>query len=226
MVNKPQPHTEPEVDKPNTGATDPRPIDASNSAPYGAEAKPDSAPDPFDIKRWALSQSFAEVIGVTKVLSHVPLGKPGNQDWVRVHPHPDYRGNFPVIKLKTENEKYFVTPELVAELASEIVPVTIFTVVSSMGVTSLWDVRLPGSDGKDIAWWATERAAAELAMKHWIRIKANKALAANDIDISEKMTTKPRWPDATFSELMMKAFEGRIIDSVDHIVVKRLRGLD
>ena len=226
MVNKPQPHTGPEDDKPNTGATDPRPVDASNSAPDGAAAKPDSAPDPFDIKRWALSQSFAEVIGVKKVLSHVPLDKPGNQDWVRVHRHPDYRGNFPIIKLKTENEKYFVKPEMVAELASEIVPVTIFTVVSSMGVTSLWPVRLPGSDGKDIAWWATERAAAELAMKHWIRIRANKALGANDIDISEKMTTMPRWPDATFSELMMKAFEGRIIDSVDHIVVKRLRGLD
>jgi hypothetical protein len=115
MVSMPRPHTEPEDNKSEPGATNPRPIDASNSA------KPESAPDPFDIKRWALSQSFAEVIGVKKVLSHVPLGKPGNQDGVRVHEHPDYCGNFPVIKLKAENEKYFIKPEMVAELASEIV---------------------------------------------------------------------------------------------------------
>ena len=50
------------------------------------------------------------------------------------------------------------------------------------------------------------------------------ALGANDINIS-KMTAEPRWPTATFQEIIEIAFAGRLIDSVDHPVVKRLRGL-
>jgi hypothetical protein len=44
------------------------------------------APNPFDLDRLALPQSFAEAIGVRELLTHVPVGKPGNQDWHRVHP--------------------------------------------------------------------------------------------------------------------------------------------
>ena len=90
-----------------------------------------------------------------------------------------------MIILKAEREIYLVSPEMAAELAGECIPVTVFTVVSSVGVVSLWPVRLPGPDGKDLAWWVTEREAAALGMKHWVRIKANMALGANDTDISE-----------------------------------------
>ena len=52
------------------------------------------------------------------------------------------------------------------------------------------------------------------------------ALGANEIDISEKMTAKPKWPTDTFQELLKIAFAGRLIDNADHVVVRRLRGLD
>jgi hypothetical protein len=208
-------------DTPEAGAAGP--VDTASSTP-AVEAE--KAPDPFDLERLALDQSFAETIGVKKLLTHVPVGKPGNQNWFQVHPDPNYRRNFLVIILKTEREIYLVSPEMAAELAGECIPVTVFTVVSSVGVVSLWPVRLPGPDGKDLAWWVTEREAAALGMKHWVRIKANMALGANDIDISEKMTAKPKWPAATFQELVKIAFAGRLIDSADHCVVRRLRGLD
>jgi hypothetical protein len=44
--------------------------------------------------------------------------------------------------------------------------------------------------------------------------------------IPTSQTTKPKWPAATFQELVKIAFAGRLIDSADHCVVRRLRGLD
>jgi hypothetical protein len=185
---------------------------------------PDKAPSPFDLDRLALPQSFAEAIGVRKLLTHVPVGKPGNQDGFRVHPNPEFQRNLPVHILRNEREIYLVTPEMLAELAGECVGVTMYTAISSQGVLRLWPVRLPGPDGKDLAWWSTEREAAELAKKQWVRIKANMALGANDINVSA-MTAVPRWPTATFQEIIEIAFAGRLIENVEHVVVRRLRGL-
>jgi hypothetical protein len=184
--------------------------------------KPDA--NPFDLDSLALPQSFAEAIGVRKLLTHVPVGKPGSQDWSQVHPDPAYQRNLAVINLRNEREMYLVTPRMLGELAGEYVGVTMFTAVSSQGVVRLWPVRLPGPDGKDLAWWSTEREAAELAKTQWMRIKANMALGANEIDVSE-MTAKPRWPAATFQEIIEIAFAGRLIDNIEHAVVRRLRGL-
>jgi hypothetical protein len=39
------------------------------------------------------------------------------------------------------------------------------------------------------------------------------------------MTAEPKWPAATFQEMIEIAFGSRLIESVDHVVVKRLRGL-
>jgi hypothetical protein len=119
---------------------------------------------------------------------------------------------------------YLVTPEMLVELAGEYVGVTMYTAISTQGVLRLWPVRLPGPDGKDLAWWSTEREAAELAKKQWVRVRASMPLGANRIELSA-MTAEPRWPTATFQEIVEIAFAGRLIDSVDHVVVKRLRGL-
>ena len=77
--------------------------------------------DPFDPQNLRLSQSFTETVGVKKLLTTVPVRKPGPQDFVRVHPSREYREDFPIIELKDEREEYIVTAALVPELAGEFV---------------------------------------------------------------------------------------------------------
>jgi len=74
--------------------------------------------DPFAPENLRLSQSFNETAGVKKLLTTVPVRKPGPQDFVRVHPKPEYRENFPIIELKDEREEYIVTAAVVSELPS------------------------------------------------------------------------------------------------------------
>ena len=120
-------------------------------------------------------------VGVKKLRLTIPVRKPSPQDFVRVHPDPTYRENFPIIELKDEREEYIVTAALVPELANEFVTKTLYTAINRQGTLFLWPVRLPPPDGKNLEWWRSAREAAEMAMSSWVRVKANMNMGAYDI---------------------------------------------
>lgn len=183
-----------------------------------------STPDPFNPTNLRLSQSFVETSGVKKLLTTVPVRKPSPQDFVRVHPDPAYRENFPIIELKDEREEYIVVAELVPALVGEFVTKTLFTAINRQGTVFFWPVRLPSPDGKNLDWWRSSREAAELAMKSWIRVRANMNLGAYDIFQAESVIADPEWPQLAFWELIKIAFRDHLVDRIDHPVIKRLRG--
>ena len=183
-----------------------------------------STPDPFNPTNLRLSQSFVETAGVKKLLTTIPVRKPSAQEFVRVHPSPDYRENFPIIELKDEREEYIVTASLVPELIGEFVVKTLYLAINRQGTLSFWPVRLPGPDGKDMNWWKSAREAAVLAMKDWVRIKANMNLGAYDIFKAASVISEPDWPTLGYWELIKIAFRDHLIDRIDHPVIKRLRG--
>ena len=183
-----------------------------------------STPDPFNPTNLRLSQSFVETAGVKKLLTTIPVRKPGPQEFVRVHPSPDYRENFPIIELKDEREEYIVTASLVPELIGEFVIKTLYLAINRQGTLSFWPVRLPGPDGKDMNWWKSGREAAALAMKDWVRVKANMNLGAYDIFEAASVISEPDWPTLGYWELIKIAFRDHLIDRIDHPVIKRLRG--
>jgi hypothetical protein len=191
----------------------------------GAEGDGVQGPDPFNLANLRLSQSFGETAGVKKLLRTVPVHKPYPQDFVRVHPSPDYREHFPIIELKGEREEYLIASQLVPELTGEFVTKTLFTAINRQGAVFLWPVRLPDADGKQIEWWRSMREGAELAMESWVRIKANMGLGAYEIFVAEGCIRQPIWPDINYQELIRLAFRDRLITSLNHPVIKRLRGL-
>ena len=69
--------------------------------------------NPFDdLSSLRLDQSFADTVGVKKLLTTVPVRKPNRQDFVRVHPDPTYRLTpAAIIEVKEDREVYLVTPE-------------------------------------------------------------------------------------------------------------------
>ena len=184
-----------------------------------------SAPDPFDLASLRLNPSFLETAGVKKLLTTVPARRPGPQDFVRVHPAPEYRENFAMIDLKEDREDYLVRPEILPELTGEVVYKTIFTAINRQGVVFLWPVRLPTPDDRKSAWSRSAREAAEMAMDKWLRVKANMSLGAYEITVAASEMAEPVWPDLSFQELVRIAYRDRMITSLDHAVVKRLRGL-
>lgn len=188
------------------------------------EATNTQAPDPFDPANLRLDQSFTETVGVKKLRLTIPVRKPSPQDFVRVHPDPTYRENFPIIELKDEREEYIVTAALVPELTNEFVTKTLFTAINRQGTLFLWPVRLPPPDGKNLEWWRSAREAAEMAMSSWVRVKANMNMGAYDIFRAETAISDPVWPEEGFWDLIKVAFRDHLITTLDHPVIKRLRG--
>jgi hypothetical protein len=183
------------------------------------------APDPFDLAKLRLNPSFLETAGVKKLLTTVPVRRPTPQEFVRVHPAPEFRENFAMIDLKDEREDFIVRPELLSELAGEVVFKTIYTAINRQGVVFLWPVRLPAPDDRRSDHWTrSAREAAELAMAQWVRLKANLNLGAYEIHVAESVMAEPEWPELSFQELLRIAYRDRMVTNLEHAVVKRLRG--
>jgi hypothetical protein len=137
-----------------------------------------AAPDPFDPENLRLDQSFVETSGVKKLLTTVPVRKPNNQDFVRVHSDEAYRLTSAIIELKDDREVYLVLPHVAHQLPGECSPVILYTAINRQGVVFLWPVKLPAADGKILEWHRSAAEAAERAMGCWLRVKADMALGA------------------------------------------------
>jgi hypothetical protein len=195
--------------------------------PGSAPAATPAAPDPFDLDNLVVDQNYIQAAGVKKLLTTIPIRKPHPQDYVRVHPDPNYRKSLALIEIHDDRETYLVPKTMAAELSGESITAMLYTATNRQGVLFFWPVRLPGEDGKILEWHRSLAEAAERAMPTWVRVKANMSLGAYEIyEARAENLSEPEWPDLAYQELLRIAFrkEG-IISGLDHPVVKKLRGL-
>jgi len=186
-----------------------------------------SAPDPFDPAALRLSQDFAAGLGVKKALLTVPVRGPGKTAFLRVHPDESF--SVATMLLKVEGDRdgiYLVAPALWAALAAEpaCAPFQLYTSIDRQGTLILWPVRLPGADGKSNQWWDSAHEAARLARRDWVRVAANMSLGAYEVWQATGELAAPDWPEKSFRELLSIAFKGKLIDALDHAVLRKLRG--
>ena len=184
------------------------------------------APDPFDLDALRLDPG-ADLVAVKKVIVRIGVRKPGPQEFVRTRPGPGYRLDTALIELKAERESYLLAPALRAELGDEARPVRLYTTISRGGVLFLWPIALPGPDGRQNPWHQSAHRAAELATREWVRLRASQEAGEYEIHAAAAVPPlpEPEWPDLSLKDMVKLAFSETLIDSVDHPVVRRLRGL-
>jgi hypothetical protein len=66
---------------------------------------------------------------------------------------------------------------------------------------------------------------AELAMSQWIRISSNKNVAGYVPAVATLDTSEPAWPKESLQELIKISFKGKLINTPDNPIVKKLRGI-
>ena len=201
----------------------PVPDEISESVAEISEPAPEP-PDPFDPESLRLSQDFASTIGVKKVLTVVRCRKPNRQEFVRVRPGAEWRLETATYEDKILREIYLVLPALGAELLGEVDPVCLFLAVNRQSDPFLWPVKLPGPDGRSNPWNESALAAAGLAQRVWVRVASNQAAGMYDAYQAGGSLSDPVWPDLTFTEILKLCFKDRFIKTLDHPVLKLLRG--
>jgi hypothetical protein len=183
-------------------------------------------PNPFDPAALRLDQSYADTVGVKKLLTTVPVRKPNRQDFVRVHPDSKYRLTpAAIIEVREDREVYLVTPNMAQALPGEFATVTLFTTITRQGTLHLWPVKLPSPEGRQNEWHRSAAEGAERAMKKWVRVTASMSLCAYEIFEASGDLPEPVWPDVSFEEILRIAFRDRIVDRADHPLVQRLQGV-
>ena len=171
-----------------------------------------------------LTQNFGETLGVKKVLTTVPVGKPSKDRFFRTHPSPSWVFPTWILENKVAGETYLASTEVASVLGSLARPVELYAAIDRQNNPFLIPIPLPGPNGVRNPWHESLAQAVERAKVVWLRISANKDLGGYDIYEATAKLPDPVWPDITMDELLEIAFRGRIITSPDHPVVQEKLG--
>jgi hypothetical protein len=178
-----------------------------------------------DLAKVQLSPEDVGIGAAREVLSRVTVRKPASTEFFRVHSSPDMQVTTGVFTDRAERETYYVVPELRGEMASDWRPMLLVTAITKQNSLLLWPLSLPDETGRRNDWATSARDACEHAKTHWVRLIPD--MTARTYHIYEAMgrLPEPQWPDVTLPDLLNRGFKDRIIDSVDHPVIRKLRGL-
>lgn len=183
-----------------------------------------SVPDPFDPSRFRLNPS-TQIVCTTKVLTTVRVDKPGIADFVRTSTKSDHWLPVAILDLKDGEGTYLLTPEIHAALSTEptVRVVTLVLYVGKNGVVGLWPLTIPNENARQNSWHVSAFQAATFAKDTWIRVRSNMDTKSYETIIAE-FYDLPTWPKETMQQLLGIAFRNRVIDSLDHPILRRLRG--
>ena len=211
---KPEAAPEAETNAAGHAAPPPAPPPATSPEP----------PDPFDPAALRLGADYAAGLGVRKVISTIPVRKPGRQEWFRVRPGDGWRVQTAVFEAEEGREVYLVDKSLWTDLAGEIHPALLLVCVNRAGDLFLWRCKLPGADGRSNAWTESALRIAEAAERQWVRMAAN--MGGGHYEHHEPVVDlpDPEWPTLALPEILRIAFRDRFITTLDHPLVRQLRG--
>jgi hypothetical protein len=208
-------------------------IDQSHSEKILAEGGAAPAPDDprvaqafgifADLK--ALEVTPTTMVGAREILSTVAVRRPKNNEFVRVHPEPDYTLTTALYEDKDEGEIFFVMPPMRALVISGLVTKMLTLAVNQLGAVFIWPVPIDDEcTRRRNQWNASARSGYQQAKTEWIKLVSDRSSGQYRIYVAEGKLPPPRWPDKTFAELLNIAFQGRNIDREDHPLVQAIRG--
>ena len=192
----------------------------------GGSTPVDGGEDPFDLDNLSVAGTNPEDLGIEKPILHVPVDKPGRQDFFRIHPDPNFRMDARIIKLDAERESYLVTRPIWPAIPGETKLVKLIPALTRAGTLYLWPLPMPDEllGKRDTTWGTTARKAAEMSETKWVRMQANMHSGSYDVVTTSKIAD-PVWPSISFKEILKIAFgDGRLIDRMDHPVLRQLAG--
>jgi hypothetical protein len=181
-------------------------------------------PSAADIEALRLPASYGGTLGVKKILTTVPVGKPKKTQFFRAHPSPDMSFDVLLLEDKDNREYYILNQEVAQVLSSLVRPTTLRAAIDRNDNVFLIPVPLPDGDGKRNQWHQSLAQNLQHAESNWIRMTANMHVGGYDVYQAESRLEEPEWPEANMAKLIEVAFRGKVITTLDHPIVQSLLG--
>jgi hypothetical protein len=200
-------------------------IETSSPATTGEFTPPINTNVFADISKVRVSHGGL-MVGTREIVSKIPVRKPARQEFYRVRVGEEWSLVTYAFEDKDTREIYFVPPEMVRSVFAlgELLTVKLVPAVTKQGVTLLIPAKLPSEGTSMTGWHETMLVAIERAKTSWIRVSADMALGGYRVFAAVGDLGEPEFPDMSLSEMLEIAFKGRVIDSEDHPVFRKLVG--
>jgi len=192
-----------------------------------APITPSESIDDVELSELIVHETSDIQIASEPLLRSIPVQRPSNQDWFRIRTGDDWRGSVYLLTLKGERLTYLVHPSLAPMLTDWVYTAVLYTGITSTRRLFLWNVRLTVNDrtrGGD-TWNQSAHEAAKEAETTWVRIQSSMADGVYHIYTARGLED-PVWPvqAESFQQLVKLAFKEKYISSLDHPIVRQLRG--
>lgn len=199
--------------------------DTTKSQPLGGLGE--GCDDPFaNLENLRLSQDFASQVDVKPQLTTIPTRKPKRQEHIRVRSGPEWRFLCSTFTEDQTGEVHLVAPSMCEHMMGEAKPTCLVLGISRNSIVPfLWALRMAGLDGQWNPWHESAFQAAEVAKSRWVRIESDRAAGCYVPHVANSRLADPVWPvDLTMNDYLRLAFGDRLIQDVNHLVLKKLRG--
>ncbi len=176
----------------------------------------------------ALSKSIDEIAPSEQILTSLDPRKPRKDEFVRCH--PDIRVSLIIYEDKTNRVEYVLGPNVIQAMNDLVGVRRVMLTLSAnyQGEFFGWPVPIP-ADVRANRWHATAYQGCEQATRGWIRLKPSTncyLIYRREVENARE----PVWPNEvrTPQELARLTYGGGgggdVIDSLQHEVVRRLKG--
>jgi hypothetical protein len=186
--------------------------------------------DPFAPENLKLPQEFLDQTMASALLTTIPVEKPGDQEFIRVHPDEAYRHVAALITHHDERgARYLIHPTFAPHIGNiKFHLERLYLYTSRQGKVAFWPIKVP-KDNRENTWLESAVAAAEAAMGKWICIASNQQSKMYITSKAMGEFPDPDWPAITQGksvyQLLAIAFKERLILNETHPVIQKLRGL-
>ena len=152
------------------------------------------------------------------------LSRPSNTAFFRTR--AGHSGNINTLEVDYDGERtvHLVAPQVAKLLPGEaaIKSKRAVVCITREGALHLWLISLGGTD----TWTYSAIKATELAENQWVRATSSRSLGEYRCVTAEGIDEQPKWPKESFIDILSRAFDGRVIDTLNHAIIRQLKGLE
>ena len=180
-----------------------------------------------DFSKFRLPTNSPGMPVAQKVLTHVPVGKPSKQKFVRVHPDKSYHFECALLKLEDDDRPYLISPDIAHTVGQDIKQVILKLAIDRQGNIFLWPVPPRQEDGNENIRNQSQREIAALSESFWVRLASNRAIGAYEPFRAQGEIPEPIWPDLPLGAILEIAFgSSHIIEDLEHPALLKLWGIE
>jgi hypothetical protein len=155
--------------------------------------------------------------------SNIHIGKPRKSWFIRFHPDPSYRAVLPLYSdedaKRRDNNTYLFAPnlEIPADLEGLVRDTLVVAAINSAGVPFLYALAIT-----DSSWYESGLELILRGTEEWVRVTPVEGAYKTDPPVAK--LDEPHFPDVPLRNYLETAFKKRLITSLEHPLVKKLRG--